>query len=620
MALLLKSMWLNMVRSSPLSRSSFRSQRFSIALRESRTQSPDNVMVSLTSAPSPAEVLAAVQVHLSSMTHKHMLQALRCLFEFQKSGKTEPAMIIKNPTFNVLCQTFKKHARALEVGEAIEAAKVLSYLQVPVDSLIVQTMLQLIRHNINMINVRQIIFLDYILRGYKCNHLVDALKLALPLAFQIHLPLELDSEDMPLLCDMLSYSCSHDLPDRCVNNIITCLLLHDQELTAHDAMYIVWSLCKINCTQERFPTRAQLLLTCLDILAKRMKDLTFSEVLRTVARLKSRIVEKHPEYYHEQVMDAAADYVVDNKVDFDKALLVARALSRIAHTHLGLVFYLCDVASANPEILAEARTNVLLSFVNCLSNNNYTPDEPLWSELKKQISANQVMEGKHNSLPWIKFCLELASLNYYEDRILSKMFSREFLEDHLSREDDTLDLLQLLTINEAVQCFHDKEYSLPPDILERAKSKYPTHKTAVRLQEYFANGLGGREYVAKHVVLPSGIVADLVICLKDGHPMKLNVPEDYDRIPLERLNLPEDSNVVCVMSFHMGCYSQNSARLRGAFQLLARALRRRGYSPLLVPGSWRAVPPHERQPYFMRELARACGGHLDLTTSPHQPA
>lgn len=230
----------------------------------------------------------------------------------------------------MLCQNIKKHARALDVNDAIEATKVLSFLGVPEDSLIIQTMLQLIRTNINTLNIRQIMFVDFILSRFdRKSNLVDALRLALPLAFQIHLPMELDTQDLPLLKDMLAYCCSHDLPDRCINNVVTGLLLHDQAMDAHAAKSVVWSLCQVNCTEEVFPTRVQLLHICYDILTQSLEQLSYDDVLRTAAKIKGRILEKHPEYYHEQLIDAIAGYVVEKKIGFEKSLLVARVLSRI---------------------------------------------------------------------------------------------------------------------------------------------------------------------------------------------------------------------------------------------------------------------------------------------------
>lgn len=52
-----------------------------------RARNVDTIMLSIKTAPSTAAVLAAVQAHLTSMTHRHMLQALRTLFELHKANK-----------------------------------------------------------------------------------------------------------------------------------------------------------------------------------------------------------------------------------------------------------------------------------------------------------------------------------------------------------------------------------------------------------------------------------------------------------------------------------------------------------------------------------------------------
>lgn len=197
-----------------------------------------------------------------------------------------------------------------------------------------------------MINLRQIMFLDFLLTRFDSkNHLVDALKLALPLAFQIHLPMEIDSQDLFLLRDMLAYCCTHDLPDRCINNVVTGLLLHDQAIDAQVAKSIIWSLCQVNCTEAIYPTRVQLLHISYDILTQRLDQLSYDEVLRTAARIKGRILEKHSEYYHEQLMDGIAKYVVKNKVDFEKGLLVARILSRIVSISYIIIYSICQVGA-----------------------------------------------------------------------------------------------------------------------------------------------------------------------------------------------------------------------------------------------------------------------------------
>ncbi|KAJ2944697.1 hypothetical protein O0L34_g4054 [Tuta absoluta] len=620
MSALLKSVWRGVLRRAPARsplltpRNLASAGKFAHSLAaDARSRSPDAIMAQLKAAPSAGDVLAAVQVYLPSMTHQHLLHALRCIFQIKQADKFQfdNETLIKDPTFGLLCQSFKKHARGLEVNETIEAIKVLSYLGVSVDSLIMQTLLQMIRCEINRLNIRQIMFVDFLLSKFDSkNHLVDALRLALPLAFQIHLSYEIDNEDIMLLKDMLSYSCTHDLPDRCVNNIVTGLLLHDQRIDAQIAKSVIWSLCQINCTESVYPTRVQLLHICYDILTQSIDKLSYDDVLRTAAKIKGRVLEKHPEYYHEQIVDAIANYVVNNKIEFEKGLLVARVLSRIAHTHLGLTEYLCSLAASDETTLSNARTNVLFGFINCLSNNNYIPPPELWTNITKQISSNAILNGKNSALPWTKFCLELASLGYFDDRLLERVFSQEFLDDFLSRENNTLDYLQLFTLNEAVNTFYSQEYKLPADVLKKAKELYPIHAMTDELEKHLVRGLGNPNYVAKNVVLPNGIVADLLVSLRAGTLVEFP-PASLRRdgkSPIKDLELPKDSVVVCIMNFNQGCFSMNSSRLRGTFRLLLDILEKQGFATVPVNVTeWQAAPAHERTPYLMREIGYKCG-------------
>lgn len=612
MTLLLKSVWWNLLKSSQLRRPTLISRSLTSSISElTRTKSPDTIMLTIRSAPSASDVLSAVQNNLPQLTPKHMLQALRSLFQLQKADKfyENSEEIIKDPSFGVLCQNFKKHARSLEVNETIEAIKVLSYLGVPVDSMIMQTMLQLIRCQINQINIRQTMFLDFILSRFdQKNHLVDALKLALPLTFQIHLPLEMDNEDLPLLRDMLAFCCSHDLPDRCINNVVTGLLLHDQQIDAQIAKSIIWSLCQVNCTEELFPTRVQLLHICCDILAQNLHHLPYEDVLRTAAKLKGRISEKHPEYYHEQLMDGIANYAVQREIDFEKALLIARVLSRIAHTNLSLMEYICQQAVSSPVTLANARTNILFGFINCLSNNNFTPDPEQWNEIRRQISLNPILDGKSFALPWTKMCLELASLGHYEDKVINRVFSKEFLDNYLAREDNVLDYLQLLTLYEAVRTFHSYDYKLPDEVLAKAKALYPVSVLTAELESSLAQGLGSPDYVVRNVALPCGIVADLLMCLKGGYPLKLPKLGMNTKVPLEQLNLPSGCLIVCMLNFRQGCFSMNSNRLRGPFRLVLDILEKQGYATVGInTNEWMNAPAHERTPYLLREVGYKCG-------------
>ena len=178
-----------------------------------------------------------------------------------------------------------------------------------------------------------------------------------------------------------------------------------------------------------------------------------------------------------------------------------------------MIEYLCKKAIADPELLSNARTNILFGFINCLSNNNFTLESDQWLEIKRQISKNPILNCTNAALPWTKVCLELASLGHYEDKVLEKIFSKEFLDEYLARENNTLDYIQLLTLNEAVTSLHKASYNLPDEILDKAKIMYPIHALSGVVVEHLALGLGGNEFVARNVVLPSGLISGLYILL-----------------------------------------------------------------------------------------------------------
>lgn len=121
------------------------------------------------------------------------------------------------------------------------------------------------------------------------------------------------------------------------------------------------------------------------------------------------------------------------------------------------------------------------------------------------------MDGKNFALPWAKFCLELASLGHFEDKLLSRIFCNEFIEEYLLRENNTLDYLQLFTLHEAVNTFYSQEYKLPPELLEKAKNLYPTHPLTTQLEESLIRGLGSPDLCLRNVVMPSGFVAGTLL-------------------------------------------------------------------------------------------------------------
>lgn len=97
---------------------------------------------------------------------------------------------------------------------------------IPSDSTITQVLLQLIKQNVNHLSLQQIIFLNYIVRQFKATPLSDALLIALPIVFEIQLPLKLDKDNVIQLTDCLQYVSRTNPSDATLNTLIKPLMEH----------------------------------------------------------------------------------------------------------------------------------------------------------------------------------------------------------------------------------------------------------------------------------------------------------------------------------------------------------------------------------------------------------
>lgn len=152
----------------------------------------------------------------------------------------------------------------------------------------------------------------------------------------------------------------------------------------------------------------------------------------------------------------------------------------------------------NPRHLVDAKPTALFTFVTAFSTANYKPAH--WDSISTSISLNELLSSDKNDLPWIKFTLELMSLDVQETLLLNKVFSSQFLSQHLVREYNTLDYLQLLTLHQSVQV-------LCPDYAgERLGQRYLDKgielmftKQECPLSQFVAFAYGGQEFVRNKV-------------------------------------------------------------------------------------------------------------------------
>lgn len=213
----------------------------------------------------------------------------------------------------------------IEVYDTIDALKVITYMGAPSNSTIIQVLLQLIRHNVNDLSLQQIIFLDFLLSHHENAPLVDALRLALPMVFEIQFPIKVDKDNLVQLVECFHYISKKDVSERCIEGVVKYLMNYKEEIDAKSGMSIIWSICDMKANEFFEP----LLTKAINAVILQVDCLSFNEIETTLAKLLHKYNPILKFYYNQTLCDVTANYVIDNNLGFDAAVYLQKRFTNI---------------------------------------------------------------------------------------------------------------------------------------------------------------------------------------------------------------------------------------------------------------------------------------------------
>lgn len=130
---------------------------------------------------------------------------------------------------------------------------------------------------------------------------------------------------------------------------------------------------------------------------------------------------------------------------------------------------------------------------------------------------NDLMNVNKNELPWIKFSLELLSIDVYNQNIFNKLFNADFLQKHLMREYNVLDYLQLLMLHQGVNTLiPDYKGILIDDYYVSKATELTFTKQDCPLKSVLEHIYGGEENVYSKVKTKYGHFIDHVIVFNEN--------------------------------------------------------------------------------------------------------
>lgn len=270
------------------------------------------------------------------MAGETVFRALQTIAVLQRANKDtiECGFITSHPNFEQLCRRLKRCSPMFTPDELVKSFKFLCSLGIPTNSEISLVLLNLIRHEINNLEVNEIIYLDYVLSQTECrSELQKSIQRALPLVFDLQVKQQIDKANrVEDFISILNYLASHKSIDSDNKNMTTiCKLLCDksEELTSGQAISIIYNLCAI----DRFHSAnsIRLMATSIRRLMDQIGEVDIADLQKLVSRLIATTVNQFsPFQFHlHGLLKSCAKRIAEEDLGLAAAISLQKTIKNI---------------------------------------------------------------------------------------------------------------------------------------------------------------------------------------------------------------------------------------------------------------------------------------------------
>lgn len=292
------------------------------------------------SAIDPLQVLSALPstpAEYKQLSGETVVYALKTITTLQKanSKSIKPNFIISHPNFELLCRQLKICSPIFTVNELIESFKLLCLLGVPKNSELSLHLLQIVRHEINYLDVNQIIFLCFVLeRSESCSELENSVRTALPMVFDQQIPEQITSnQSVEELVKILNFMSAHQMSayikDTNIKRICRILADKKDDIDITNAINITHYLCLIN--RFEVGNTIRLLNICFRDIIFNVNEVNITDLMPTIQRLVSTIVNQNLsfQYLIHRLLRRSGERISQQNLGLKLAVELQTACNRI---------------------------------------------------------------------------------------------------------------------------------------------------------------------------------------------------------------------------------------------------------------------------------------------------
>jgi len=189
-----------------------------------------------------------------------------------------------------------------------------------------QMQLQLISKMINDLSLQQITFLHFLIKDLTPCPLVDALKLALPIVFEVQLKYKID-DNVYWQLEYLNYSTKYRLSQETYDYLISKINKNFDQLNSKMIKNLLIFLYHKDYSTDKY---IDIINRCLQILMNRIE---FSSNTSDIEALLTRMIHKYINdtdvFYNEQFMNTVAKYLITKKENFENVGYIIKKMNKI---------------------------------------------------------------------------------------------------------------------------------------------------------------------------------------------------------------------------------------------------------------------------------------------------
>ncbi|XP_071562270.1 uncharacterized protein [Temnothorax nylanderi] len=558
------------------------------------------------------EILEKAARNYTNMTVHDAIDTIFVLFKASKHMGEDLQSIKQHIGFIRLWEVLNRNVRFMKTNEIISSLRMLTYFKIPANCILTQSLLQMIRANVNDASLRDIINIIILLKKMDSTPLRDALLIALPVVFEAQLPTKLDPDDIFMLTQSLRLISENNINNPEVQNtILKSLQKFENNLDVQTAWSIFCSLCVASYLS---PMAFELLFNIQKILISDAKRLSVPDIMKALHKL-VLVTAKNKEYgckfYNEALVDAFVSSALSAEIFFDNSINLLKLLNELNYAHIPFLEYLAAKCFEQPNLLKNASYFRVSIFLEGLINADYKP--VFWDIIRDAILANKV-ENKVFNRSMIKFALHLIALDCYSPSLISKVFSQIIKANESMRN---IHMRELLLLYQSVKTLYPM-YNGPwpsQDILEHAISIHKTLLSPIlptfSLKTALELALGGPQYVHNDLRTKLGHYIDHVVVMrKGGYPIAINtVTSNGTNVTyVEDIQTPIESQMILIFNLPDAAYAVNSQRLKSTWLLKIKSVEAliKTNAIAINSTSWMKLPEYERLPYLMRAIRLKC--------------